>query len=82
MANVFFIGIGVFLGLYMLASGLLLAFWPAQFLRFYDFWNGGDYVGRTASWRKKIGSIESKLLGIGFFIAGVIVLWNILHIRF
>jgi len=80
--NVFFISIGVFLGLFLIASGLLLAFWPVRFLRFYDFWNRGDYVGRTASWRQKVGTIEYRLLGLVCFVAGVVVLWDVLHIGF
>src|ERR1035437_4036622 len=51
----------------MITNGLLLAFWPLQFLRFYDFWNRGDYVGRAASWRKKVGKVEYRLLGLEHF---------------
>jgi hypothetical protein len=80
--NALFISIGVLLGLFVIANGLLLAVWPVHFLRFYDFWNRGDYVGRTASWRQKVGSIEYRLLGLVCFAAGVFVLWNVLHIGF
>lgn len=80
MHNMFIISMGMFLALFMIANGLLLAFWPGHFLRFYDFWNRGDYVGKTASWRKKVDTVEYKLLGLSALVVGVVVFWDILRV--
>jgi len=69
--NIFIISIGLFMGLFLLLNGLLLAFWPGRFLRFYDFWNRGDYVGKTASWRKNVEKLEYRLLGAGALVVGI-----------
>jgi hypothetical protein len=68
--------LGWFLGLFVAANGLLLLFWPKHFLRFYDIWARGDYVGRTGRWRENVAGFEGKLLGLGFLMAGVYVLWS------
>jgi hypothetical protein len=75
--NLFVILIGLFLALFMIANGALLAFWPRQFLRFYDFWASGDYVGKAASWRKNVEKVEYRLLGAAAFIFGIAILWDI-----
>ncbi len=64
----------------MIANGLLLAFWPDHFLRFYDFWNRGDYVGKTANWRKNVETIQYRLLGVGAFVVGIAIMWDILRV--
>ncbi len=71
MHNMFVISIILFMAFFMIANGLLLAFWPQRFLRFYDFWNRGDYVGRTAPWRKNVEKIEYRLLGLGALVVGI-----------
>jgi hypothetical protein len=78
--NVFIISIGVFLALFVITNGLLLAFWPTRFLRFYDFVNRGDYVGKAAPWRKDVEKIEYRLLGVGFLVAGMLMLWDLLRV--
>jgi hypothetical protein len=75
--NPFFISIGLLMGLFMIANGLLLAFWPGRFLRFYDFWNRGDYVGKTASWRNNVEKIENRLLGVGALAVGLAMIWDL-----
>jgi uncharacterized protein YjeT (DUF2065 family) len=80
MHNVFIVSIGLFMGFFMIANGLLLAFWPQRFLRFYDFWNRGDYIGRTASWRKNVEKAEYRLLGLGAMVAGVAIIWDVLRV--
>ena len=60
--NVFFISIGVFLGLFVIANGLLLAFWPVQFLRFYDFWNRGTTLAGLLLGVKKLGLSSTDFL--------------------
>jgi hypothetical protein len=78
--NMLSILIGLFLGLFMIANGLLLAFWPRCFLRFYDFWNPGDYVGKVAPWRKEVERLQFRLLGVGCFVVGMAVLWDLLRV--
>ena len=67
------------MALFVIANGLLLAFWPAHFLRFYDFWSRGDYVGKTAPWRKNVGKIEFRLLGLGFLVVGIGMFWDLVR---
>jgi hypothetical protein len=75
----FMILIGIFFALFMIANGSLLLFWPKYFLRFYDFWSHGDYVGRAARWRSSVGKIGYRLLGLGASFAGVLMLWNLIR---
>jgi hypothetical protein len=68
-------GLGVFIvGAMFLTNGALLIFRPDLFLRFYDWQNPGDYVGKTAAWRKDVRSIEWKFLGVIFALMGVFLL--------
>jgi hypothetical protein len=67
------------MGLFVIANGLLLAFSPGRFLRFYDFWNRGDYVGKTASWRKNVEKMEYRLLGAGALVVGVAIIWDLVR---
>jgi uncharacterized protein YjeT (DUF2065 family) len=78
--NTFFISIGLLMALFVSANGLLLAFWPLRFLRFYDFWNRGDYVGKTASWRKNVEKTEYRLLGLGALVVGVAMVWDLVRV--
>jgi hypothetical protein len=78
--DTFFISIGLLMGLFVIANGLLLAFWPGRFLRFYDFWNRGDYVGKTASWRKNVAKMEYRLLGAGALVVGVAIILDLVHV--
>ena len=80
MHNIFFILIGLLMGLFVFANGLLLAFWPCRFLRFYDFWNRGDYVGRTASWRRDIEKMEYRLLGFGAVVVGAAIVSDLVSV--
>ena len=80
MHNVFIVSIGLFMGFFMIANGLLLAFWPLRFLRFYDLWNRGDYVGKTASWRKNVERTEYRLLGLGALAVGVAMVWDLVRV--
>lgn len=80
MNNTFFISIGLLMALFVSANGLLLAFWPLRFLRFYDFWNRGDYVGKTASWRKNVEKTEYRLLGLGALVVGVAMVWDLVRV--
>ena len=75
-----FISVGLFIGLFVIVNGALLAFWPGRFLRFYDFWNRGDYVGRTASWRGNVEKMEYRLLGLGAIIAGAAMVWDLVRV--
>jgi hypothetical protein len=74
------VSVGLLLALFMIANGVLLVFWPKRFLRFYDFWARGDYVGKTALWRRNVERIEYRFLGLGTLVAGGVVLYNILQI--
>jgi len=76
----FVVLIGFVMGLFLIANGLLLAFWPRRFLRFYDFWNPGDYVGRTASWRSDVEKMECRLLGLAFVVFGAAMVWNLVRV--
>ncbi len=76
----FIVSIGLFLALFMIANGILLVFWPRYFLRFYDFWTSGDYVGKTAPWRKNVEKVEYRLLGLGAVVLGIVILWDIFRI--
>lgn len=52
--------------------GVLLLFWPEQFLRLNDFLNPGSRGWlKAAGWRREVKSFEYKALGIGFVIGGV-----------
>jgi len=79
LQNAFFILLGVLIGAFAMTNGLLLAIWPKHFLRFYDRWARGDYVGRSASWRKEVTQLRYKLLGAGLFAVGAAVIWDIVH---
>jgi hypothetical protein len=81
MTDFFFILIGFVMGLFLITNGLLLTFWPRRFLRFYDFWNPGDYVGRTATWRSDVEKIEYRLLGLVFVVSGAAIVWNLARVR-
>jgi uncharacterized protein YjeT (DUF2065 family) len=78
--NTFFISIGLLMGLFVIANGLLLAFWPTRFLQFYDFWNRGDYVGKAASWRKNVETIEYRLPGLGAVVIGAAMVWDLIRL--
>jgi hypothetical protein len=73
--------LGWFLGLFMVANGVLLVFSSKRFLRFYDIWARGDYVSRAGNWRNNLGGFEGKLLGLVFLIAGVAVLYSVSQIN-
>jgi hypothetical protein len=76
----FFISIGLFMGLFIIINGTLLAFWPIRFLRFYDFWNRGDHVGRTASWRGNVEKMEFRLLGLVAMVIGAAMIWDLVRV--
>jgi hypothetical protein len=80
MNNMFIVSVGLFIAFFMIANGLLLAFWPHRFLRFYDFWNRGDYVGKTASWRKNVEKVEYRLLGLGALVVGIAIIWDVFRV--
>ena len=81
MHNIVMVSLGLFMAFFMIANGLLLAFWPRRFLRLYDFWNSGDYVGKTASWRKNVEKLEYRRLGLGALVVGIAIIWDILRVR-
>jgi hypothetical protein len=68
----------------MLAAGdtvydsLLKTFWPRQFLRFFDFWAGGDVIAKTGTWRNKIYKFEYRILGLGALVVGLMIMWDFL----
>ena len=68
------------MGLFLMTNGLLLTFWPRRFLRFYDFWNPGDYVGRTAHWRSDVEKMEYRLLGLVSVVFGAAIVWNLVQV--
>ncbi len=76
----FLICLGVFVGLFVIANGLLLLFWPKYFLRFYDFWARGDYAGRTGRWRNNVGSFGYRFFGLGCVAVGLYMTWNFFRI--
>jgi len=80
MHGTFLIFIGLLVGLFVITNGLLLAFLPGRFLRFYDFWSRGDYVGKTALWRKNVEKMEYRLLGLGAIVVGVAMVWDLVHV--
>jgi len=55
-------------------NGTLLALRPDLFLRFYDLLNPGDYVAKTAGWRRDIDKFEYRLLGAAFVVVGLLIL--------
>jgi hypothetical protein len=55
-------------------NGALLIFRPDLFLRLYDLLNPGDFVGKTAEWRKNVHNTGFKLLGVGFVAVGLLFL--------
>ena len=67
-------------GLFVIANGLLLLFWPKHLLRFYDFWARGDYVGRAGRWRNNIGGFEYRFFGLGCVAVGLYMIWNLVRI--
>jgi len=68
------IGLGFLLGSLFVTNGILLLFRPDSFLRFNDWLNRGDYVFRTASWRRDVHNPEWKALGAACLVMGVWVL--------
>jgi hypothetical protein len=70
------IWVGVIVGFFLLANGVLLLFWPKGFVRFYDVWAGGDYVGR-AHIRRDVKSWKYKILGLLFGAAGLYIIWDL-----
>lgn len=80
MHSLFVVLVGLFIALYMVVNGLLLALWPERFLRFYDFLNRGDYVGRSAPWRRNVGNWEYRLLGVVALVVGIVMIWNLLRV--
>jgi len=66
--------LGIVGGCTFVANGALLTFRPDLFLRFLDWQNPGDHVGRAGAWRKDVYNLEYKLLGIMFVLFGLFVL--------
>lgn len=56
------------------ANGALLTFRPNFFLRFYDWQNRGDFVGKTAGWRKDVDNAEYKFLGVMSIVIGLLII--------
>jgi uncharacterized protein YjeT (DUF2065 family) len=79
MRNLLLISTGLIVGGFIILNGLLLAIWPKHFLRFYDFWTPGDYVAKTASWRKDVHKLEARLFGLVLVAIGVASAWAVLH---
>jgi uncharacterized membrane protein len=61
------------------AIGMLTAFWPRKFLRLFDVLNPGDYVFRTAAWRKNIDGAEFRIVGLGLAVFGAVAIWLMLR---
>ena len=68
------IALGLFSGVMFATNGALLLFRPDLFLRFLDWQNPGDYVGKTAKWRRDVYNNQWKFLGIIFLAFGVFTL--------
>ena len=66
------------MGLFLIVNGFLLSFKPEEFLRFYDFCNRGDYVGKAGAWRRDVGNIQYKLLGLCVLFVGAAIIWGTL----
>jgi hypothetical protein len=73
------IAIAALVALFMIGNGSLLAFWPKRFLRFYDVWSCGDYVGRTGSWRNNVERLGYRRLGLGI-VVGIAMFCEIVKI--
>jgi hypothetical protein len=58
-----------------LVYGVLLVFRPDQFLRVLEWLNPGDYVIKTASWRKDVHNKEWWFLGLAFILNGLFLLY-------
>jgi len=67
------------LALLAVLNGVLLAFLPKYFLRAYDCYARGDYVGRTAEWRAKIDNPEYKIAGIALAAFGIFIIYVVVH---
>ncbi len=67
--------VGVIAGCLLVTNGALLTFRPNLFLRFYNWQNPGDHVGRTGEWRKNVYKFEYKVLGITLMTFGVFALY-------
>ncbi len=79
MHRLFIVLGGSFFALYMIINGMLLAFWPRHYLRFYDFWVNRDSVGKAAPWRKDVENVEYRLFGLVALASGLAILWGIFH---
>jgi hypothetical protein len=55
--------------------GTLLAWRPDLFLRFHDTFVDRSKWNRIAAWRKNVHKIEYKVLGIGFLISGLFLVF-------
>ncbi len=68
---------GTLMGLFTIVNGVLLIFWPKQFLTFHDIWSGG---GLKSSWREDVGKIQYKIFGAGLVAFGLLVLRDMLSV--
>jgi len=67
--------LGIFVGIFLVVYGTLLAYKPSLFLRFHDSFVDRSKWNRNAEWRKNLDSLESKLVGASFLIFGVFVVF-------
>ena len=68
------IALGMAFACLVAIDGGLLIFRPDLFLKFYDRLNPGDYVGRSAGWRKDVHNTEYKILGVLLLLSGLLFL--------
>jgi hypothetical protein len=66
--------LAIFVVCLIVVNGILLAFWPDSFLRFYDWQNPGDHVGKTAPWRKNVHNFEWRCFGVLTAVSGLFFL--------
>jgi hypothetical protein len=60
-------------------NGIPLAFLPKYFLRVYDWYARGDFIGRTAKWRAKTATPEYKIAGAAIAAFGIYIIYLIVH---
>ncbi len=63
MAPIWILFLGVVGGLFMAVNGFLLVFFPGSFVRFHDWYTPGDYISKSAQWKKDVRKWEFRFVG-------------------
>jgi hypothetical protein len=74
MRTVLLAVLALLFGLFTTVYGGLLASRPDLFLRFHDTFVARSDWNRNARWRRNVASRDYRLLGVLFFIIGVLLI--------